>query len=481
MSQFIGRYEEMADLKGLLKKRSASLVVIRGRRRIGKSRLAEEYSSSFTQSYFFSGVPPAVGLTAKDQRAEFARQMSRQHIRPGATDDWGDLLADVANQCSTGRTLVVLDEISWMGSLDSTFLPKLKTVWDMHFKKNSELVLLISGSNSAWIEKNILSSTGFLGRISYELRLRELPLNHCNEFWGPYHERVDPYEKFKMLAVTGGVPRYLEEIRSDLTAEQNILRLCYRSKGLLFREYDRIFSDLFSNRSETYQRIIRAIAGKSSSIQSIANQLERKRGGDISHYLRDLIEAGFVSHHEGWNIGAQAPMRKSYFSISDNYVRFYIKHIHPYKTRIAVDKVRALPRGWKSIMGLQFENLVAKNAMYLFSQLGLNADEVVWDGRYIQTPIQRRAGCQVDYLIQTKHRVIYLCEVKFSEREIPYSVVREASERAARLMLPRGFSIRHVLIHVNGVCERLEYDEFFSHIVPFGALLGAGEVLPAVC
>jgi len=99
------------------------------------------------------------------------------------SDDWGDLFWHLSQHAQKGKTVLVLDEISWMGSKDPTFVAKLKTAWDLYFKNNPQLVLILCGSISSWIEKNILSSTGFMGRISLDIILEELPLYECNEFW----------------------------------------------------------------------------------------------------------------------------------------------------------------------------------------------------------------------------------------------------------------------------------------------------------
>jgi hypothetical protein len=174
-----------------------------------------------------SGLPPEDGVTDQSQRTEFLRQLQEYHLPIYRSDDWGNLFYDLSKICQKGRILLVLDEISWMGSKDPTFLPKLKTAWDRYFKQNPEFVLILSGSNSYWIAKNILSSTGFFGRISLTLLLEELPISECSAFWGN-RKKISAYEKFKVLSVTGGVPRYLEEIRSDLSGEANILRLSFR-------------------------------------------------------------------------------------------------------------------------------------------------------------------------------------------------------------------------------------------------------------
>ena len=183
MTKFLGREQELQGLKELLLKNSSSLVVLRGRRRIGKSRLASEFANQFTKYYTFTGLPPSKHPSADAQRSEFRRQMKEQNIQSYDANDWGDLFTLVAKQSHAGRVLIVLDEITWMAYKDPDFLGKLKIVWDLHFSKNPKLILIVSGSNSAWIEKNLLSSTGFMGRVSHRILLDELPLSVCNKFW----------------------------------------------------------------------------------------------------------------------------------------------------------------------------------------------------------------------------------------------------------------------------------------------------------
>ena len=114
-TRFIGRRKEIEELKNLMRKKSASLVVIKGRRRIGKTRLAEEFGENFDTHYVFAGLAPSQAPTSQDQKVEFLRQMKRQGIRSFGDDDWGSLLDDVAAACEKGKILVLLDEISWMG------------------------------------------------------------------------------------------------------------------------------------------------------------------------------------------------------------------------------------------------------------------------------------------------------------------------------------------------------------------------------
>lgn len=473
MTDFIGRVSELKRLQSLLSKKSASLAVIKGRRRIGKSRLAQEFGKSFAHYYSFSGLAPTVDTLAKHQKAEFIKQLHQQRVPHFRSDDWSDLFLDLAQHCQKGKTLVLLDEISWLGHNDPTFLGKLKIAWDTHFKTNPHLVMILSGSQSTWIEKNIIKSTGFMGRISHQLTLEELSLPECNQFWRTQKNLVSPYEKFKLLAVTGGVPKYLEEININQDAETNIKNLCFEPEGLLFNEFDQIFTDLFSKRSAKYKLIVQHLAKGHLTVEAIARQLHRSKGGEFSESLDDLCQTGFVTRDYSWDIKNAQPSKLSHYRLSDNYLRFYLKCIKPNQKKISSGATGILPIAWLTHMGLQFENLVLSknNRKLLFQHLNIPLEEIVWANPFFQTKTSQWGACQIDLLIHTKFNTLYVCEIKFSQNRIEKDVVHDMQKKISILKTPKQFSIRPVLIHVNGVHESVVESEVFSHILDFGDFL----------
>ena len=476
MALFIGRKKELDILQSLLLKTSSSLVVITGRRRIGKSRLIQEFGIEFT-TYVFSGVPPTEKDSAQDQRNVFGWQLGKILGKPPFKDDddWSDLFLRLAKHTRKGRVIILFDEISWMGSKDHMFLGKLKNAWDLEFSKNPQLILVLCGSVSTWIEKNILSSTGFLGRISLQLNHEALPLPDCNQFWPKRASKISAYEKFKLLAVTGGVPRYLEEIKPVLPAEENIRRLCFNASGLLFNEFERIFSDLFSSRSNMYKELVLCISDGSYALEDIYTRFGVEKTGAISTYLDDLIMSGFIQRNYTWQIKTGKVSKLSKYRISDNYLRFYLKYILPNHERIkkgSFDDISlTLLPGWESIMGLQFENLVLNNRKKILALLGIKAEEVVEDGPFFQQTTTRQTGCQIDYLIQTRFDTLYVCEIKFYRQPVTTSVIKDVEKKIDRLAIPRNMSCRPVLIHVNGVTDEVLEQQYFAHIIDFSQLL----------
>lgn len=468
MNKFIGRKEELKQLNVLLNKGSASLVVVTGRRRIGKSRLIQEFGKKY-KTYKFSGSPPTKATTRTSQLEEFGWQLGKNLEQPAFKDtDWNDLFLRLAAQTRKGRVIILFDEISWMGSKDPDFLGKFKNAWDLEFSKNPQIIFLLCGSVSSWIEKNILSSTGFLGRISLSLKVKELPLKDLNEFWGS--QSISAYEKFKILSVTGGVPKYLEEVIPKMTAEENIQRLCFSSSGFLFREFDQIFSDLFQKRSETYKHIVKSLITGPVVTQDIYNALETKKTGVINSYLHDLCQAGFLRRDYTWNLKEGAVSKLSQYRLCDNYLRFYLKYINPLKSKIEKGPV-SLP-AWESIMGLQFENMVLNNRQIIHEHLNLHFETVINDGPFFQHSTKLQKGCQIDYLIQTRFGTLYVCEIKFSKNPVGMDVIAEVQQKIKVLKMPKHVSCRPVLIHVNGITDSLKEEGYFSNIIDFSSLIG---------
>jgi AAA+ ATPase superfamily predicted ATPase len=311
MPKFIGRKNELSTLKRYLKKDTASLIVVRGRRRIGKSRLIEEFAKPY-KFYSFAGVAPTSKATAQSQRDEFSSQLSQHGFPKVKAEDWNDLFWMLANQTKKGRVIILFDEISWMGSEDSEFLGKLKNAWDQHFKKNPQLLLILCGSASSWIEKNILTNTGFVGRISFTLTLDELPLADCQSFWPDKAQNISAMEKLKVLSVTGGVPLYLEEINARLSAEENIRNLCFTKGALLINEFDNIFSSVFLRSSENYKRIMIILSTGPKEFTEICQSLKMDLSGRILEYLEELELAGFIKRDYTWHLktGVDAKLSK---------------------------------------------------------------------------------------------------------------------------------------------------------------------------
>lgn len=467
---FVGRDHELSLLQEFQERQTAGLIVCRGRRRIGKSTLIEEFGKG-KRFFEFYGLAPREGLTGQDQLRHFGELMGLAFSLPAMHfQNWNDALGTLAGLTAEGEVLILLDEISWLASKDKDFAGKLKGIWDTQFKKNNQLLLVLCGSVTSWIDENILNDKGFLGRISLTLTLDELSMHHANMFWGD--SQVSNAEKFRVLSVTGAVPRYLEEVQPGQTAEQNIKRMCFSPEGLLFTEFDKIFKDIFDRRSASFKRIVEALSGPALEPGELCKVLGVNPTGGLSEKLDILIASGMIARDYSWSLSGRRTCLSKY-RIRDNYLRFYLRYIGPQKEKIEQGLFRGVHlenlTHWQTLMGLQFENLILNNVNTVIEHLKIAPESIISAAPFFQHKTKRHDACQIDLLIHTRSSV-YICEIKF-RASVELSVINEVKQKIKRLAGTRGLSIRPVLIYQGVLAPGIKASDFFSQLISAGDFL----------
>jgi hypothetical protein len=123
------------------------------------------------------------------------------------------------------------------------------------------------------------------------------------------------------------------------------------------------------------------------------------------------------------------------------------------------------------MLALQFENLVLNNSRKVIECLDVPPEDVIFASAFFQRKTLLQPGCHIDLATQTRFNTLYVCEIKFSRSPLKYSIIEEVEKKLGALKLPRQFSARPVLIHVNGVHKDVIDSRFFSQVVDFGELL----------
>jgi len=467
-SIFIGRKDELSRLKNLYHKKTPSLVVLKGRRRIGKSRLVSEFALKQEGKKFwsFTGLAPGEGVTDQKQRDYFANQLSLMLNMPAMTFlDWANAFEYLSIHVKEGD-IILFDEISWMGIKDPTFIPKLKAWWD---KEKRHVILVFCGSVSTWIEENILKNTAFFGRINLTITLDHLSIPESAEFLKKIGIKASDYDIYKILSILGGVPWYLEQLNSTLSIEENIRQLAFEKDGILVLEFDRIFHDLFNGKGATYKKILDALKGGAKTLLEIRKLIDFPHSGTLSQMVEHLIIAGFISKQSLWSFKSTKPLKQSLYRIVDPYMRFYLQMIEPNLSKISIDGYKditfqTLP-GFEAHLGLQIEYLLLQNRYLLLKAIGITGVEIISDGPYRQSKTTTQNGCQIDYLIQTSTKNLFICEFKFKRKEIGKDIIGDIENKISALKTPRGFATVPVLFHLSGVSDPVATSSYFYRII----------------
>ena len=337
--------------------------------------------------------------------------------------------------------------------------------------------MFLCGSVSTWIAKNILNNTGFVGRASCNFVVRELPLDACVKFWGRKAARTATRDIVDVLSVTGGVPRYLEEIDPSLSADENVRRMCFLPQALLRDDFTKIFNVVFGENAVTKRTILERLSECPLTVAEIAEALGVKRSGTISTHLEDLEVAGFVSEDAGLVPGTDRTPKQMRYRVCDNYTRFFLKYIQPNARTIDSGSFRfnALEtlKGWETMLGLQFENLVIANLPRLLPALGMGNVLLKSAAPYRQSATRRRKGCQIDLLLQADRKV---CVVEIKRRAtIGREVIDEVESKVRSLSLPAGVSVRTALVYEGTLAKSVEAEGYFDALVPVESLMYGSE------
>ena len=468
---FVGRERDLKDLEALWGRDHGVLVTCRGRRRIGKSTLIEEFASRSADKFIsIEGLPPRKGMTDSVQRRFFCEKVAEYSGREAiSASTWSLAFLQLDELLSSGRkTVVLLDEISWLGGYNPDFAGYLKEAWDNKVRKHPNLVFVLCGSVSAWIAENILDSTGFVGRDSLDIELKELTPFECQQMLGPAGGRMSTREKIDLLSVTGGIPKYIEDVRPELSVDENVRRMCFMPRGILFREFDETFNGVFGRKARTRGRILRMLMSGPKSAVELAEIDGKTPNGSYARALKDLRMAGYVAGDGGINPCTGEPIREERFRISDNYTRFFLHYIEPRRKMVENDlfEFSSLEqlKGLDAMFGFQFENLVLGNLRLLFPMLGLEESLVLSAAPYCQSATAGRESCQIDLMIQTQ-RMLMVVEIK-RRREIGHEVIDEVDAKIRKLKYRSCLSLRTALVYDGKLSPSVAADRYFDFLIP---------------
>jgi hypothetical protein len=278
-----------------------------------------------------------------------------------------------------------------------------------------------------------------------------------------------------VLSVTGGIPKYLQEMNPKLSADENIRRMCFLPEGYLFKDFDSIFNDVFGAGIAAKRRILNVLADGPASVSELAKAMSIEPNGHITEDLNDLVAAGFVAAGIGINPTTGTKIREVRYRLRDNYTRFYLKFILPRREAIGQGLYRfsdleSMP-GWNSMLGLQFENLVVNNLTPLCRELGLGRKLVISAAPFARRKSDSCPGLQIDLLIQTP-KSVYVVEIKRCNR-IEHSIEKEIEEKVRRLGIGSGKSVRTALVYDGKLSPEVEENGFIDFIIPFSRLIDA--------
>lgn len=419
MGILTGRKEEIAELERLYNSDRAEFVAVYGRRRVGKTFLIKEvFMNRITFQH--TGVSP---VDQDGERNRLKTQLESfyysllNHGLEGfkMPQTWMEAfyqLEQLLQQIDDGgRQVVFLDELPWLDTPRSGFLPAFESFWNGWCSGRNNVLLIVCGSATSWILSNLARSKGGLyGRLTDEIKLYPFTLKECEEYFKHEGIEMSRYDIAQAFMVFGGIPYYLSYFRRGLSFEGNVDKILFGRSPRLKDEFNRLFGAIFTNAADC-KKIIRLLSTRNSGFtrEEISKATGLPLGGGLSNTLASLAESDFIQKYSPYG----EPGKTEEYKLIDNFCLFWLKYVERNGkdgTFMMDHSASDIMRSWR---GVAFELVCWQHITQIKRALeigGVKTSLSAWCVKGSDT----QEGVQVDMLIFRNDNVVNLCEMKFA-------------------------------------------------------------------
>ena len=419
--KFINRNYELNFLESSWQRGKFSLIIVYGRRRVGKTRLLKEFSKGKKTIYFLAAEVPYEQLC--DEFSSLVRETVGIPVS-------GDII-EILNFLSRlkERYLIILDEFQYIVEADKSFLSRLLRAID-EVLNESKLMIILCGSAVSFFERKLLGyKSPIFGRREGTIKLSSLKFKHIKEFFPSF--RID--NLIEIYGMVGGTPAYLEKL-SEAPLEENLRKIL--TPGMYL--YDEAINLLRQEVREprTYLAILSAIAEGKNSMGEISSRA-KVDPRTIGKYVDLLEELEIIKRVNP--LGFRKPVKLEF---QDNYFRFWFTYVFRFRSPLEaglVDEVLSyVIRTYNSYLSKVFENLVIELVPELYKG-GIIKTKPLEFGRWWHKDLE------IDCIVREPGKSTTFIEIKW-KRLKDSEAIRELKDLETKslksgLMSPENFYI----------------------------------------
>lgn len=340
--KFIDRQEEVRILRDAFRK--GALIIVYGRRRVGKTRLLIEVSKEFRTLYHLCKEEEVVETLKSLNSKLFSLTKDETLLRHPITS-----FEEFFERLPEG-TVTILDEFQILAKNYPRILGILQEYWD--FKRKGSLVLC--GSSISMMEELTSYGSPIYGRRTLSLKVSPLKFIHVGKFFPTYNTE----DVVKVYGVVGGIPEYLLRFDASLSPEENI-RESFFNRGFFYDEAEYLLRYELRDLS-TYNTILEAISYGYRSFNELKTITEMD-SSKLTRYLSTLMNLDIVGKEFPVTVKPKKKRKNSRYFIRDNYFAFYYTFVYPFKEEIELGMpevaVENFERNFNRYLGWVFEGI----------------------------------------------------------------------------------------------------------------------------
>lgn len=334
---FIGRETELQFLEDKYKASGGQLVVVYGRRRVGKTETLRQFCQD--KEYIFYACtesPDEQQLKAFSERILQKNANAAKYIKQFS--DWNQALSSLGDIPTSRKLVLVIDEFPYMVKGNQSIPSILQALWDEKLNK-ANVMIILCGSAMSFIEKEILAEKNPLyGRTTGILKMKEMDFYDAVKFFPNYTYN----DKITAYAILGGIPHYLKQFSDKASLDENIVRNILTPGSILYSEVEFLMRQELRE-TAVYNTIITAVALGNTKLNDIyqKTQIEKSK---LSSYLKNLIDLGIIQREFPVTDGTkeQANVQRGLYQVTDKFFRFWYAFVFPTLSELEAGDARGI-------------------------------------------------------------------------------------------------------------------------------------------
>ena len=312
----------MKTLEQEYKREGSSLVILYGRRRVGKTTLISEFIKNKNALFFLASEESEVQNrnAFKEKAAAFIKS---DLLMDASVSSWDTIFKAIMDTSFDTKPVIVIDEFQYIGKSNPAFPSVFQRIWE-EILRNKSVMVILCGSLISMMESQTLNyDSPLYGRRTAQIKLKQIPFRYYKQFFPGKDENA----LVEMYSVTGGVPKYIELFSESDNIYEAIEQSILNPSGYL---YDEPYFLLQQEVSEigSYFSLIKAIAAGNSKLSAISTVLETK-ATSLTKYLKTLIDLDILEREVPVTEENPEKSKKGLYKIKDNYLRFWFAFVYP--------------------------------------------------------------------------------------------------------------------------------------------------------
>lgn len=448
MKQFVDREQEMETLQREYAREDSALVILYGRRRVGKTTLISEFIKD-KNALFFLASEEAEAQNRNAFKEKVAEFVNSNLLRNADIKSWDVLFRAIMDTPFERKPVIVLDEFQYLGKANPAFPSIFQRIWEEILKDHSVMVILCGSLISMMESQTLAYGSPLYGRRTAQIRLKQIPFRYYHAFF-PNKSRRDLIE---LYAVTGGIPKYIELFSENKDIYSSIQTCILNRSGYLYDEPHFLLQQEVSEVG-SYFSIIKAIAAGNAKLSAIASVLEIK-STSLTKYLKTLIDLDILEREVPITEENPEKSKKGLYKIKDNYLRFWFAFVYPNMSfiesghsQLVMNKIRKSLV--KNHVAFVYED-VCKERMW-----ELNADDV-WPFNFTKLGRYWDSRDEIDIAaLDPEGKNLILGECKYWVEPVGISVLRSLEAKAETVAWERDSrNVWYVIFSASGFTDDL--------------------------